>query len=136
MLGGAIALLVMFYNNRFLGKMVRKLLEIDATTPETAMSLKELDMKLTPMLKYALRPDTSFSQTVLKTEDDRYYVAPDKIEFAKMKYRSDDMTIVFLLMSIVMILIVAYALSYVFPDIIEGTGERLAKLFGGNGNVI
>ncbi len=133
MIGAAVGTFVMFYNNRFLGKMVRALLEIDATSPETALTLDELGIKLTPMLKNALRPDTSFSQTVLKTADDRYYIAPDKVELAKKKYRGKDMSVVFLLMSVVIILIVALALSYVFPDIIEGAAERFTGLFGGNG---
>ncbi len=132
MLGAVAATLVMFYNNRFLGRFVRALLSIDATSPEAAITPDELGMKITPAIRSALRPNTGFSQIVLKTEDDRYYIAPDRVSLAKMKYRQKDMTIVFVLMSIAMLLGVALALTYVFPDVIESAGNRLSGLFGGD----
>jgi hypothetical protein len=137
MIGAVAATIVMFYNNRFLGRLVRALLSIDATSPESAIAIEKLGLKLTPAIKNALRPETSFAQTVLRTEDGRFYIAPDKVLLAKKKYRSQDMTIIFVLMSIGIIIAVAFALTYVFPEVIEGAGERLGNLFGeGKGTVI
>ncbi len=132
MFGAVAATIVMFYNNRFLGRFVRALLSIDATSPESAITIEELGLKMTPAIKHALRPETSFSQTVLKTEDGRFYIASDKVLLAKKKYRSQDMTLIFVLMSVIILISVAFALTYVFPEVIEGAAERLGGLFGGN----
>ena len=41
-IGISVAMCVSYYNSRFLGRLVRKLLEIDATSPEAALTLDEL----------------------------------------------------------------------------------------------
>ena len=87
MIGVAVATIVVYYNSRFLGRTVRALLDIDATSPQSAITLEELGLSLTPALRSSLKPGTAFSQIVIKTEDDRYYIAPDKVSLAKAKYR-------------------------------------------------
>ncbi len=131
-LGAAVAMMIMYYNIRFLGRLVRKLIEIDATSPESALTLEEINVKLSPALKHSLRPGTNFSETVLRTEDGRYYIAPDKLSMAKSKYRGKDVNLVFILLSFVMLLIFAYVLTLILPDIIEGTSGQLSDAFGGD----
>lgn len=130
-LGAAIAMIVMYYNIRFLGRLVRKLIEIDATSPETALTLEEIDIKLSPAIKRSLRPGTSFSETVLRTEDGRYYIAPDKLSMAKSKYRGKDVNLVFILISFVMLAVFAYVLTLILPDIIDGAGSQISDAFNG-----
>ncbi len=133
MIGASIAMVMMYYNARFLGRLVRKLIQIDATSPESAMSIEELGLKMTPALKYSLRPGTSFSQTVLKTEDDRYYIAPDRLSMAKSKYRGKDTTIVFILLCIIALFVVAFAVSKILPDLVGSTAGAFSQWFdGGN----
>ena len=133
MIGAAIAMVIMYYNARFLGRLVRKLIQIDATSPESAMPLSELGLKITPALKHSLRPGTSFSETVLKTEDDRYYIAPDKLSMAKAKYRGKDTTIVFVLLCILALVVVAFAFSKILPDLLSKVGGDFSRMFdGGN----
>ena len=131
MIGAAIAMVIMYYNARFLGRLVRKLIQIDATSPESAMPLNELGLKITPALKYSLRPGTSFSETVLKTEDDRYYIAPDKLSMAKAKYRGKDTTIVFVLLCILALVVVAFAFSKILPDLLNKVGGDFSRIFDG-----
>lgn len=135
MIGASIAMVIMYYNSRFLGRFVRKLIQIDATSPESAMSFDELGMKITPSLKYSLRPGSSFSETVLKTADDRYYIAPDKLSMAKAKYRGKDTTIVFILLCILAFAVVAFALSQVLPDLLGNFGNDLTQTFGGGKDI-
>ncbi len=130
-LGAAIAMCVMYYNIRFLGRLVRKLIEIDATSPESALTLEEIDIKLSPALKHSLRPGTSFSETVLRTEDGRYYIAPDKLSMAKSKYRGKDVNLVFMLLTFILLAVFAYALTLILPDIIEGAGNQISSAFDG-----
>lgn len=136
LIGAAVATVMVFYNNKFLGNLVRALIKIDATSPESALTLDELGIKLTPALKSALRPNTSFSQVVLKTEDDRYYIAPDRVDLAKKKYRGKEMTYSLVLISLVIIAVAAVVLVYVFPEILEGAVSKFSSLFGGNGSLI
>lgn len=130
MLGAAVATVVVYYNSRFLGRFVRALLDIDATSPESALTPDELGVKMTYAIKHALKPGTAFSQTVIKTEDNRYYIAPDKVGLAKMKYRGKDTTIVFVLLILVILALVALALTYIFPDILESTMASFSEIFG------
>ncbi|MBQ1206855.1 MAG: hypothetical protein IIX67_06560 [Clostridia bacterium] len=130
-IGAAVAMGIMYYNIRFLGRLVRKLIEIDATSPESALTLEEIDIKLSPALKHSLRPGTNFSETVLRTEDGRYYIAPDKLSMAKSKYRGKDVNLVFILLSFVILLIFAYVLTLILPDIIEGASGQISDAFGG-----
>ncbi len=119
MLGAIAAVLTVFYNNKYLGKIVRALISIDATTPETAMTADELGVKITPTVKNAFKSNKSFSETVLITKDGRYYINPDKLALAKSKYRSKETSFIFIIMSIVILLVAAIALSYVLPDLLD-----------------
>lgn len=130
-LGAAIAACMMYYNSRFLGGLVRKLLEIDATAPESAMTLEELNIKLTPALKRALRPGTSFSDTVLTTADGRYYIAPDKVSMAKAKYRGKDVDLLYIILILVIIGISAAALTNILPKLIDGSLGYFSEAFSG-----
>ena len=133
MLGAAVATLSVYYNRRFLGRFVRALINIDATSPESALTLKELGVKMTPPLKNALQPGKSLTQIVVKTEDGRYFIKPEKISFAKAKYRTKDTTVLFVLMSLIIILVATLALTYIFPDVIQGFNEQMTQMFGSEG---
>ena len=133
MLGAAVATLSVYYNSRFLGRFVRALINIDATSPESALTLKELGVKMTPPLKNALQPGKSLTQIVVKTEDGRYFIKPEKISFAKAKYRTKDTTVLFVLMSLIIILVATLALTYIFPDVIQGFNEQMTQMFGSEG---
>lgn len=133
MIGVAVATIVVYYNSRFLGRTVRALLDIDATSPQSAITLEELGLSLTPALRNSLKPGTAFSQIVIKTEDDRYYIAPDKVSLAKAKYRGKDITIVFVILTLVILAVCAFAMTFVFPETIENLSNQLSNLFGGGG---
>ena len=130
-IGASIAMIVMYYNVRFLGKFVRKLIQIDATSPESAMSFEELGLKMSPALKYSLRPGTSFSETVLTTADGRFYIAPDKVSMAKSKYKGKDTTIVFIALCILALVVAGFAFANVFPDLLTKVGNEFTQIFDG-----
>ena len=128
-IGVCAAMITVYYNASLLGKAVRALIDIDATSPETAMSFKDLDIKITPFLKNALRQGGSLEGTV-KTVDGKYYINPDKLSVAKSKYRGKDINLLFLVICIAALLIVAFALTFVFPDVIEAFSQRMTEIFG------
>ena len=123
MLGGAIAIISVYYNNRFLGNMVRALIAINATSPETAISAEELGVKITPALSHAFRKNEVFSKTVIKTDDDKYYIAPDKVSMAKSKYGNKDTSIIFVILSIVILFVVTLALTVILPDVVKSFSD-------------
>lgn len=130
MIGCAVATAMVYYNNRFLGKLVRALIDIDATSPESAISAQELGIKITPALSRALRPDSSFSEIVIKTADGRYYIAPDRLSLAKVKFRGKDTTIIFVLLTFIILALVTLALTYIFPEAIESFTIQFNAIFG------
>ena len=131
MLGICAAIISVYYNNRFLGRIIRKLIEIDATNADSALSPKELGVKITPFVKYALRPGTSFSQTVLTTDDGKYYIADNKVDMAKAKYSGKESSLLFVIICILLLLLVTFALTAVFPDIVDSFSTTLSEIFGG-----
>ena len=130
MIGCAIATLTVYYNNRFLGKLVRALIDIEATSPESAMSIDELGVKMTPFLSRALRPESAYSEIVLKTDDGRYYIAPDRVSLAKAKFRSKDATVIFLAISLVILGLATLALTYIFPEAVDTFKGTFNEIFG------
>ena len=129
-LGVCAAIITVYYNNRFLGKLVRKLIEIDATSEETALLPDDIGVKITPFVKHALRSGTSFSQTVLKTADGKFYISPDKVAMAKSKYSGKDTSFVFVIICILLLLLVTFIMITVFPDVIDSFGQRISEIFG------
>lgn len=127
--GGSAAIISMYYNSRFLGNMVRSLLKIDATSPETAITADELGIKITPALKHALRPESNFSQIVMKTDDERYFVAADKIAMAKAKYKAKSISLGFVITSIIILFVVTCAMVIVMPDVINGFSDSFSGIF-------
>ena len=129
MVGFGVAAIVTYYNKKFLGSLVRSLLEIDATSEESAISLSEIGIKLSPAMKHALRPGTSFSKTVVVTEDGKYYIEPSRVELAKSKYHDEKITVVFVLLILLILSAAALAVTYIFPDLLSMAKEQFSNVF-------
>lgn len=127
--GVCAAIAIVYYNSRFLGKLVRALIEIDATSPESAMTMEELNVKMTPALKSALRPGKSLHEIVIKVSEDRYYIEPSKVSMAKSKYRSKDNSLLFAIIWITITLLISFILTVFFPDFLHSLASRITNLF-------
>jgi hypothetical protein len=117
-----------FYTSRILGKLVRKLLSIDACSPETAVSPEQIGLKIGSMLRFSLRNGTSFSETVLKNENGNFYISPAQVNKAKIKYKSENMTVFLLLVILILLAGIALISTYVYPDLMD----RIKHLTGNN----
>lgn len=124
--GIGIASAYLWYNRRFLGTFVLKLLEIDAVSPDTAVTMEDLHCTMTPPLKAALREGGALCEAVLSTEDDvpRYYIAPKKQAMLKAKYRNENNSL-FSIILIICLLIVAGVLFTVLYPIVSDLVEKL-----------
>lgn len=117
--GIAVATVYLWYTRSFLGKLVRKLIEIDACSPETAVTLSSIHCKLTPPLRLALREGGALYETVLHTENEGgetlYYLAPEKLIMTKSKYRNEGTTIFFLLLVVGLVVVLGLLFTYLYP---------------------
>ena len=128
--GIAVASVYLWYSRSFLGGLVRKLIEIDACSPETAVALSAIHCKLTPPLRLALREGGALYETVLRTESEDgetlYYLAPGKLTMAKAKYRAEGTTIFSLLLVIGLIVVLGLLFTYLYPlasEFLQGMNE-------------
>ena len=128
--GFAAAAITMFYNSRFTGRFIRALLNIDALSPEAAMTPDELGIKINPALRNSLRQGSSLSSIVIQTADGRYYIAPEKADMARHKYRDEKASVLYLLLLLLIIIIVTVAMYFLLPDIIDYAKERGNEIFG------
>lgn len=118
-LGGiGVAAVYLWYSRNFVGGLVRKLAEIDATSPEAAVALSAVHCRMTPPLRVALREGGALHETVLQIKGDRetlYYLSPEKAEMAKAKYRHEGTTVFTLLLVIGLLVLVGVLFTVLYP---------------------
>lgn len=117
--GIGVAAVCLWYSRTFPGKLVRKLLEIDATSPETAVSLETLHCRMTPPLLLALREGGALQDLVisLPSEDGKtlYYLSPDRRDKAQAKYRKEGHGFLSVLFAVAGLLLVGLLFQYLYP---------------------
>lgn len=129
-IGVAIGTLTVYYNSRFVGRFVRALLDIDAVSPDTAIAESELGLKITPLLRFALRPKGALSEVVHTAEDGRYYIAPERIVMARRKYRDEHVTIFYVLLIFLIVGVFSLGASYIFPELLDYVKGNFSEIFG------
>lgn len=127
----ACGIITVFYNSRYIGRFVRAILDIDALSPESAITLGELGLKESALFRFATRPGTSLSKTVIKTADGCYYIDPQHAELARKKYRDEHATVLLVMLLLLAVCVFAIAASYLFPEIYSFAERRFTDLFGG-----
>ncbi len=115
--GVGVAVFYLWYVRRYVGVFVRKLIEIDATSEETAVSLAELHCKKTLPLRRALRKDGSLSSTVKTVQGNptRYYLPKKQLDRAKSKYRKENASVPFLLLSVCLLIVIGALFTLIYP---------------------
>lgn len=116
-IGGAVV--YHWYSSRFVGKFVRKLLEIDADQADTAVSMEELHCKMTPPLMLALREDGALYGIVEKTDGEipRYYVRSEKKKMLRAKYGTEGAGLASVILWICLLIVLGVVFSIVYPPI-------------------
>ena len=118
MIGVSVAALYVFFVRKKLGSFVQKLLQNNAFTPESAMSMEELGEKPTFFLRRSLNNGSDFSRTVL-CENGRYYIPEENIQKAENKYKANTGGVVILLIAIALFAVVTLVCVYVFPALAQ-----------------
>lgn len=122
--GIGIAIVYLWYQRKFVGSFVRKLLTIDACSPETAVSIEELHCKMTPPLQLALREEGALQDAVLKTEEEtpRYYVVPEKKKMLEAKYKNENVGFFAVLLGICILVAVGVLFTVLYPVLSDFLG--------------
>ena len=121
--GVGLAAIYTFYIKNVQGKLVQRLISIDAVSPETAISLDKIDYRMNAMVQSELRKKGSFSETVKITEFGLYYINPKMLDKAKSKYKRDYMPIFILVFLLIMLIGIGLLGTYVLPELIDQYSE-------------
>ena len=118
-IGVYIAIIIIFINKKTIGRLVKKLLSASADSEENAVSLKELGLEKKPSLRYALRPSSTLSNIIKRTEDERYYIPEDKSYRAESLYTQKRVTALTLIVPAILLTAAGIALLNALPGIIS-----------------
>lgn len=129
MIGFAVAAVAVYCSNRFLGGFVRALLAVDATSPESALTMKELGVKSNPLLRAALGRKGEFTRMVADAGGGKYYIAPERLGLAKVKYREKGAGLLSVLLLIAVAALCTLAFTYIFPEVLDAVSNMLSQLF-------
>lgn len=119
-IGVFIAILVSHLNKKTVGRLVKKLLDAKADSPESAKSLSELGFGSKSFLKYALRPSSTLSTIILKEDSsEKYYIPEDKAYRAETTYSPDGSKTLTVVIALVLLIIAGVGLNNLIPYIIK-----------------
>ena len=119
--GVTVAVLYTYYVKAVLGAFVRKLIEIDASTVESAMTLKELGCDKKFLIKFTLQSSKHFKETVHSTETEppKYYLPVEVREIAVAKYKDDGSTLWQVLLTVLLFIIIILVCTWVLPSVTD-----------------
>ena len=72
-IGMCFAAFASVYNKKVLGDVVRKILSMEALSPDTALTVEELGYEKSPIIRLALKKSTSLRRVVKSREEELYY---------------------------------------------------------------
>lgn len=117
-IGVFLAMAISVYNKMTVGRLVKKLLDVKANTVESAKSLSELGFK-DNSYSYALRPSSTLSSIIHRTEDKKLYIPEDKSYRAETTFVSGSINPVAAVISVVLLLAAGIGLNNLIPYILK-----------------
>lgn len=118
-LGVFIAVVITYINKKTVGRLVNKLLALPADSEENAVPLDDIGFGGKGALRYALRPTSTLSNVIKKTDDGRYYIPEDAQYRAEVQFTQDRLSVFTLVISAVFLIIAGSALLNVLPSFID-----------------
>ncbi len=117
--GVFIAVVISFINKKTVGKLVDKLLALPADNEKNAVTLDEIGFGKKGALRYALRPSSTLSSIIKRTEDGRLYIPEDQQYRAEKVYTQNRLSILTLILSAIILVVAGSVLLNVLPSFIE-----------------
>ena len=118
-LGVFIAVVITYINKKTVGKLVNKLLALPADSEENAVTLDDIGLGSNGSLRYALRPTSTLSSIIKKTDDGRYYIPEDQQYRAETVYTQSRLSPMTLIVSAVLLIAAGATLLNVLPSFID-----------------
>ena len=118
-IGVFIAVVISFINKKTIGKLVDKLLSLPADSEQNAVTLEEIGFGKKGSLRYALRPSSTLSSIIKKTEDGRLYIQEDQQYRAEKVYTQNRLSIFTLIFPAIILIVAGSVLLNFLPSIIE-----------------
>ncbi len=118
-LGVFIAIVIAFINKKTIGKLVDKLLALPADNEENAVTLDDIGFGKKSALRYALRPSSTLSNIIKKTDDGRYYIPEDQQYRAEVVFTQRRLSVMTLIFSAILLIVAGSVLLNVLPTVIE-----------------
>jgi len=128
-IGTLLAVLAVGYNKVFIGRFVKALIKAEANHPAFAKSFGELNIKKNFLFKLALRKNGTLKKIVSELEEDeKYYIAEDKIYRAGRLYGGKDADIL-MIAAIIIVLFLFFAIMLLyFPTLLNMIEETFGRL--------
>lgn len=117
-IGIVIASAAMLYHQLFLGRIVRRIIQKNALTPETSLTIKELGYNPKNIfIKFALRKNSTFSKTVHRTEENkpRYFIPEEIKERSLNRFCKKGNNALLVIVFLIALLAAAYVLLTLIP---------------------
>lgn len=138
-IGFVLAIIITVFNKIVVGRFVRKLIEKEAFSEESALSLSDIGCK-NIYLKFALRKKGTLRhivyaakgdiKTSVKTEKAKFYIPEKTQKKAESIYGKKDITAKTVILSVIALLIVSMAALYFIPDLITMLKNFISGLAG------
>lgn len=117
-IGAFISVVISLVNKRTVGKLIKKLIELKATTPESAISLEEAGLSKNGYLRYATRPTSTLMNLISITDDKKLYISEEKSFRAETTYVSDRASYVTIIVAAVIFIAAGILMNNVIPKLI------------------
>lgn len=117
--GAFISVIISVINKKNVGKLVKKLIEAKASTPDSAKTLEELGLSKNSYLRYATRPTSTLMNIISITDDKRLYISEEKSFRAENTYVSDRASGKVMLIAAVIFIAAGILMINVIPKLIS-----------------
>jgi hypothetical protein len=122
-LGAFIAVVIGIINKRTIGKLIKKLLEAGANSPENAISLEECGLSKNGYLRYATRSTSTLMNLISATDDKKLYISEEKSFRAETTYVSDRASLKVIIAAAIILIAAGILLNNVAPKLISFATE-------------
>ncbi len=119
LIGAFASVVISIINKKTVGKLVKKLLEANSGTPETAISLEEAGLSKNGYLRYATRPNSTLMNLISVTDDGKLYISEEKSFRAETTYVSDRSSFIVILIAAIVFIATGILLNNIVPKLIS-----------------
>lgn len=131
--GLILAVCAVFWNKQTIGKFVKKLFDMQATSEDNAKSLAEIGYGKSRMIPFLLRHDATLRKVIYAVpageqngnQPERYYIPESCAYRAERMYNPDGTSLLTITIAIILFIALAMILLAVIPDLLQMAANAL-----------